>query len=94
MTETPETGTAAANSLNAVMRTIGASTCSAGSGALLVAFPTNINGHIMPSATAYTAAFAVASTSAIVAGVLVVLRRRAAANVDAAGEHDLACSTS
>lgn len=80
MAETPETETAAANSLNAVMRTIGTSTCSATTGALLVAFTMNVNGRVMPSATAYTAAFAIASAAATigaaVACALVLLRRR------------------
>lgn len=80
MAETPETETAAANSLNAVMRTIGTSTCSATTGALLVAFTMNVDGRVMPSATAYTAAFAIASAAATlgaaVACALVLLRRR------------------
>jgi predicted MFS family arabinose efflux permease len=80
MAETPETETAAANSLNAVMRTIGISTCSAGTGALLVAFTVSVDGRVLPSGTAYTAAFAIASGCAALAAVascaLVVLRRR------------------
>lgn len=79
MAETPETETAAANSLNAVMRTIGTSTCSAGTGALLVTFTVTVDGHVLPSGTAYTAAFAIASGCAALAApiscALILLRR-------------------
>lgn len=80
MNETPGTETAAASSLNAVMRTIGTSTCSAGSGALLVAFTVTVDGRVLPSGTAYSTAFAIAAVSAALAAavsaVLVVLHRR------------------
>lgn len=80
MTQTAPTETAAANSLNTVMRTIGTSTCSAACGALLVSFTTSTNGRQFPAATAYTAAFGIAAASAGVAAILatalIVMRAR------------------
>lgn len=80
MSETPATETAAANGLNAVMRTIGTSACSAGSAALLAAFTVTIDGRVLPSGTAYTSAFAIAAAcaagAALLAVVLVALRRK------------------
>lgn len=79
MAETPETETAAANSLNTVMRTIGTSTCSAGTGALLVTFTMDAGGQVLPAGTAYTVAFVISAAcaaAALLAAVLVVMRRR------------------
>lgn len=88
MAETPHTETAAANSLNAVMRTIGTSACSALCGALLVAFTTTVNGTIVPSATAYSAAFTTAAAAATLAAILacrlVVLQHKRSGRQDPA----------
>lgn len=80
MARTPATESAAANSLNAVMRTVGTSTCSAISGALLVAFTTVVDGTTVPSTQAYSTAFITASAAAtaatLLAGCLVILHRK------------------
>ncbi|MEQ3554176.1 MFS transporter [Pseudonocardia nematodicida] len=71
MRAVPPTGTAAANSLNTLARQLGTSSCAAVVAAVATAFLHD--GGPLPSATAYTIAFAAAGTAGLLATVLVVL---------------------
>jgi predicted MFS family arabinose efflux permease len=73
MDAVPPGETASANSLNALMRMLGTSSCSAVVAALSAALVTDIGGHILPSAGAYAVIFAAAAGAAVVAGFVVQL---------------------
>lgn len=89
MNGVPAGETAAANSLNAVMRTIGTSSASAVAGSLLATFTMEIGGGVVSSGVAYTAAFGIAAACALLAVALAVLvgvvGRRAPAEATEAG---------
>ncbi|WP_330186360.1 MFS transporter [Dactylosporangium sp. AC04546] len=81
MDAVPSTETAAANSVNALMRTIGTSVASAVSAALLVTFTIQVGGKGFPGPTAYRLSYGAAAMSALLVVVLGVmmtihLRRR------------------
>lgn len=76
----PNTETASANSLNALLRTIGTSSCAALGGTFLAAFTTSVDGTQVASSTAYVLTYWIAAGAALVAAVLagsvsVVIRR-------------------
>lgn len=71
MRAVPETETAAANSLNTVMRQIGTSTCTAVVAAVGAALVVDVDGRSIPSGDAYTVVYAVASVIAACALLLV-----------------------
>ncbi|MFI7275465.1 MFS transporter [Streptomyces sp. NPDC049879] len=67
MSAVPVTETAAANGLNALMRSIGISSSSAVAGVLLASMTTSFGGAEVPSPDGFRAAFAVAGVSALAA---------------------------
>ncbi|ASR37716.1 MFS transporter [Prauserella marina] len=70
MRAVPVTETAAANSLNALARSIGTSTCSAIVAAVTAGMITEVGGAPFPSAEGYTVVFLIAGGAAILAGVV------------------------
>jgi predicted MFS family arabinose efflux permease len=70
MRAVPETETAAANSLNTLMRQLGNSTCAAVAASVGAAFVTQVDGHTLPAGTAYTVAFGAAALAAAVATII------------------------
>lgn len=66
----PNTETASANSLNALLRTIGTSTCAALGGTFLAAFTVSANGTRVASATAHVLTYWIATGAALVAAAL------------------------
>lgn len=81
MSAVPVTETASANGLNALVRTIGTSSCAAVAGTFLATFTVRTADGVLPSATGYRLGFLVAAGSALLAGLLaaavgVVVRAR------------------
>jgi MFS family permease len=76
MDAVPPTETAAANSLNALMRMLGTSSCSAVAAAVTTGLTTTVGGVALPSATAYAAIFLAAAGAAVVAAVLAAVTPR------------------
>jgi len=68
MDAVPASETASANSLNALMRMLGTSSCSAVVAALSAVLVTDVGGRVLPSAGAYTTIFGAAAGAAVVAG--------------------------
>jgi predicted MFS family arabinose efflux permease len=89
MDAVPATETAAANSLNSLMRMLGTSSCSAFTAAVASGMIMQVDGHAVPAAGAYTIVFLVAAGAALLALVVMAARpgaaraRRAAARVAA-----------
>jgi MFS family permease len=79
MDAVPATETAAANSLNALMRMLGTSSCSAVAAAVVTALTQEVDGHTLPSATAYTVVFLAAAGAALLATLITAATPRAAA---------------
>jgi hypothetical protein len=79
MDAVPPTETAAANSLNTLMRMLGTSSCSAVAAAVVTAFTQEVGGHTLPSATAYTVVFLAAAGAALLATLITAATPRAAA---------------
>jgi MFS family permease len=80
MTWVPATETASANSLNALLRTIGTSACAAVGGTLLAAFTVDVGGRPAAAPAGYALTFAIAAAAslgaaALAAAVAVVVRR-------------------
>jgi MFS family permease len=80
MTWVPNTETASANSLNALLRTIGTSTCAALAGTFLAAFTMTVDGTQVASATGHVLTYWIAAGGALAAALLagsvsVVIRR-------------------
>jgi predicted MFS family arabinose efflux permease len=71
MDAVPASETASANSLNALMRMLGTSSCSAVVAALSAVLVTDVGGHVLPSAGAYTVIFGAASVAAVAAGLVI-----------------------
>ena len=69
----PNTETAAANSLNTLMRQLGTSTFMAVVAAVGAAFAIRLDGQVFPSAVAYVVAFTAAAVAALVAVVIALL---------------------
>jgi MFS family permease len=85
MDAVPATETAAANSLNALMRMLGTSSCSAVAAAVVTALTQEVDGHTLPSATAYTVVFLAAAGAALLATLITAATpRRTARNAPVA----------
>jgi MFS family permease len=68
-----ETETAAANSLNTLMRQLGTSMITAVAAAVGGALVTQVDGHVLPAGAAYTVSFLAASVAALGALVIAML---------------------
>lgn len=66
MDAVPPTETAAANSLNTLMRQLGTSACSAVVAAVATGLTVVVDGHVLPAGTAYTVVFLAAGAAAAV----------------------------
>lgn len=67
MRAVPETETAAANSINTLMRQIGTSSITAVAAAVGAAYVVEVDGHVVPAGVAYTVSFLAAALAALVA---------------------------
>jgi MFS family permease len=79
MDSVPPTETAAANSLNTLMRMLGTSSCSAFVAAVSSGLIQLVDGQEVPSATAYTVAYLAAAGAALAATAIAALTPRAPA---------------
>jgi len=70
MDAVPTSETAAANSLNTLMRMLGTSSCSAVVAAVATGLVTQVDGRLLPSAAAYVVVFLAAAGAAAVASVI------------------------
>lgn len=73
MRAVPESETAAANSLNTLMRQLGTSSCTAVATAVTTASVLDLDGRILPSGFAYSTAFVAAGCAGLIALVVVAL---------------------
>jgi MFS family permease len=73
MGSVPETETAAANSLNTLMRMLGTSSCSAFVAAVATGLTTTVGGQVLPAASAYTVIYLVAAGAALIGTVIAAL---------------------
>jgi MFS family permease len=99
----PVTETASANSLNALLRTIGTSTCAALGGTFLAAFTLDVGGAPVPSSTGFVLTYWIAAAASLVAAALaaavaMVIRRTRSrlarvAELDGEGAVDSAVDT-
>ncbi|MGH3879937.1 MAG: MFS transporter [Actinophytocola sp.] len=99
----PVTETASANSLNALLRTIGTSTCAALGGTFLAAFTLDVGGAPVPSSTGFVLTYWIAAAASLVAAALaaavaMVIRRTGSrlarvAELDGEGAVDNAVDT-
>jgi MFS family permease len=78
MAAVPSADTAAANSLNTLMRQLGTSSCSAVVAAVAAGFTMAVDGRVLPSATAFTVVFLAAAGAAAAGMVLAALTPRPA----------------
>jgi predicted MFS family arabinose efflux permease len=78
MDAVPASETAAANSLNTLMRMLGTSSCSAVVAAVATGLTTVVDGRVLPSATAYTVVFAAAAVAAVAGSTIAALTPRRA----------------
>jgi predicted MFS family arabinose efflux permease len=76
MAAVPPTETAAANSLNTLMRMLGTSSCSAVAAAVAGGLTMVVAGQTIPAAAAYTTVFLVAAGAAVAAAVIAALTPR------------------
>ncbi len=76
MDAVPETETAAANSLNTLMRMLGTSSCSAFVAAVATSFTEAAGDTVLPSGTAYTVVFLAAGLAAVVGATIAALTPR------------------
>jgi predicted MFS family arabinose efflux permease len=81
MRAVPSTQTAAANSLNTLMRHLGTSTVTAVAAAVCSTLVTHVDGHVLAAGSAYTIIFAAAAAAA--AGALVITSLTPAPHVSA-----------
>jgi MFS family permease len=70
MDAVPSTETAAANSLNSLMRMLGTSSCSAFTAAVATGMIMQVDGHAVPAAAAYTIVFVAAGAAALLAALI------------------------
>lgn len=70
MSWVPATETASANSLNALLRTIGTSACAALAGTFLAAFTMRVDGETVPSPSGFALTYWVAAGASLAAAVL------------------------
>jgi MFS family permease len=73
MDAVPGSETAAANSLNALMRMLGTSSCSAVIGAVASGLTVSVGAVTLPSSSAYVVTFVAAALAAVAAGAIAVL---------------------
>ena len=73
MAAVPPTETAAANSLNTLMRMLGTSSCSAVVAAVASGLTVTVGGAVLPAAAAYTVVFLAAAGAAVLAAVISAL---------------------
>lgn len=73
MRAVPETETASANSMNTLMRQLGTSTVTAVAAAASAAYVVHVDGHVVPSGTAYSVSFLAAAVAALAAMVIAAL---------------------
>lgn len=73
MDAVPPGETAAANSLNTLMRMLGTSSCSAVVAAVTTGLVIEVDGRTLPSATAFTVVFLAAACAALIGGVIAAL---------------------
>lgn len=85
MGSVPTTETAAANSLNTLMRMLGTSTCSAFVAAVVTGITTTASGHVVPSPTAFTVIFLAAAGAAVLGGALAAVTPRVEVPASPAG---------
>jgi predicted MFS family arabinose efflux permease len=78
MDAVPPTETAAANSLNTLMRMLGTSSCSAVAAAVATGLTAVVAGQVLPAAAAYTTVFLAAAGAAVVASLIAAATPRAA----------------
>ena len=78
MDAVPSTETAAANSLNTLMRMLGTSSCSAVAAAVTTGLVVVVDGRTIPSAAAYTVVFLAAAGAALVATLITAATPRPA----------------
>ena len=76
MSSVPPGETAAANSLNTLMRVLGTSSCSAFVAAVVTASTTVVDGQALPSSTAYSVIYLAAAGAALLATVIAALTPR------------------
>ncbi len=76
MDAVPATETAAANSLNTLMRMLGTSSCSAVAAAVATGLTVVVAGQVLPAAAAYTTVFLAAAGAAVVASVIAAVTPR------------------
>lgn len=76
MAAVPPSQTAAANSLNALMRMLGTSSCSAVAAAISSAMTISVAGRVVPSGAAYSTVFLAAAAAAVLAGVIAMFTPR------------------
>jgi predicted MFS family arabinose efflux permease len=79
MDAVPATETAAANSLNTLMRMLGTSSCSAVAAAVATGLTAVVAGQVLPAAAAYTTVFLAAAGAAVVASVIAAMTPRSVA---------------
>jgi predicted MFS family arabinose efflux permease len=82
MAAVPPTETAAANSLNTLMRMLGTSSCSAVVAAVTSWLTAPVAGALLPTGTAYTVVFAGAAGAAVVAAIIAAGTPRPAAALE------------
>jgi MFS family permease len=70
MDAVPSTDTAAANSLNSLMRMLGTSSCSAFTAAVASGMIMQVDGRALPSATAFTTVYLTAAAAGLVAALI------------------------
>lgn len=73
MDSVPAGETAAANSLNTLMRMLGTSSCSAVVAAVATGLTDVVDGQVLPSGTAYTVVYLAATAAALVAAMIAAL---------------------
>ncbi|GAA2547320.1 MFS transporter [Pseudonocardia hydrocarbonoxydans] len=73
MAAVPPTETAAANSLNTLMRMLGTSSCSAVVAAVATGLTITVGGAVLPAAAAYTVVFLAAAGAGVLAAVIAAL---------------------
>jgi MFS family permease len=78
MAAVPSTETAAANSLNTLMRMLGTSSCSAVAAAVATGLTAVVAGQVIPAAAAYTTVFLAAAGAALAATAIAALTPRGA----------------
>ncbi len=76
MQAVPATETAAANGLNALMRSLGTSVASAVVGAILAEYSVSFHGETVPTVTGFRLTFVIGAAASAVAAVLAILPRR------------------